>query len=157
MSINKPRILTWSQGITIYPLIVNGLQSNLRVLGVKYIIAILSTLKVTLLLLSQLSVSLIIALIPSQLLYIVSLVTYIVKSSIKVTTPPQLSIYLYTRSILKKRNRIRERGKPYSSLAYSRHQTLDNYLLIQIFAIRSKQNALTYQSRPSSIPYTFIL
>ena len=93
-------------------------------------IAVLSTSKVALLLLSQLSASLIIASIPSWLLYMVGLVTYVVKSSIKATAPPWLLICLCMRSVLKKRNRIRERGKPYGSLAYGRLWILDNCLLI---------------------------
>ncbi|OQE67431.1 hypothetical protein PENNAL_c0172G00816, partial [Penicillium nalgiovense] len=63
-----PRILTWSWGTTVCPLMINGSWSNLCVLGAKCMIAVFSASKVAPLLLSQSSASLMIASIPSRLL-----------------------------------------------------------------------------------------
>ncbi|CDM38393.1 unnamed protein product [Penicillium roqueforti FM164] len=55
--------------------------------------------------------------IPSRLLCAVGPVTHAVKSSTKATAPPWLSICLCTRSALKNRNRIGDRGEPCGSPA----------------------------------------
>jgi len=65
---------------------MKGSLSNLYILGVKYIIAVFSALKVTLFLLSHSSALLIIVLIPCQLLYAVGLVIYVLKLSINIIT-----------------------------------------------------------------------
>jgi hypothetical protein len=82
-----PRILTWSLGLIVYPLMVKGSHSDLYDMVAKYMIAIFSASKVVPLLLSQSRASFIIALIPSQLLYIVSPITYTIKSSTKAIAP----------------------------------------------------------------------
>ena len=74
--------------------------------------AVLSASKVAPLLFSQSSASLIITSMPSRLLWAVSPVTYTVKSSTNAMAPPWLSICLCTKSTLKKRNRIGDRGEP---------------------------------------------
>jgi hypothetical protein len=53
-----------------------------------------------------------------------------VKSSMKVIAPPQLSICRCTRSALKKRNRISDKGEPCGSPACGRLCTSDPCLLI---------------------------
>ena len=112
VSINKPRILTWSWGTTVCPLMVNGSWSDLRVLGAKCTMAVLSASKVAPLRFSQSSASLIIASMPSRLLWADGPVTHAVKSSTNAIAPPWLSICLCTGSALKKRNRIGDRGEP---------------------------------------------
>src|SRR5947207_2437423 len=105
-SITTPRILTWSLGWTVCPLIVNGSDLVLCGLWVKCMIAVFSTLNVTPLLLSQSRASLMIASMPSQLLHAMGPVTHAVKSLVNAIAPLWLLIQCCTRSALKKRNRI---------------------------------------------------
>lgn len=111
-SITTPRILTWSLGWTVCPLIVTSSTLVLYDLQVKCIIAVFSTSNVALLLLSQSRASLIMASMPSRLLCAVGPVTYAVKSSTNAIAPLRLSIRRCTRSALKKRNKIGDKGEP---------------------------------------------
>jgi hypothetical protein len=95
------------------------------------------------------SASLMIASILSRLLCAVDPVTHAVKSSTK-ATPPWLSICLCTRSALKKRNRIGDRGEPCGSPACGRLWSSDYCTLVWMFAVRSEQNASTHRSRKVS-------
>lgn len=138
VSMITPRILTWSLGSMVCPLMVKGSLSNLYALGVKCMIAVLSASKVALLLLSQLSVSLIITSMPCRLLYAVGPVTHALKSSTNAIAPPWLSICHCTRSALKNRNKIGERGEPCGNPACRRLRISDTSPLIRMVAVRSE-------------------
>jgi len=116
-SMTTLRILTWSLGRTACPLITKGSALLLYALPVKCMIAVFSASKVAPLLLSQSRASLMMASMPSRLLCAVGLVTYAVKSSTKAIAPLRLSIRRCTRSALKKRKRIGDRGEPCGKLA----------------------------------------
>ena len=111
-SMSTPRILTQSLGGTVCPLMVKGSVALLYSLRVKCIITVFFALNVAPLLLSQSSASLMIALMPSRLLCAMGPVTHVVKLSLKAIAPLLLSIRRCTRSALKKRNKIGDRGEP---------------------------------------------
>jgi hypothetical protein len=110
-------------------------------LRVKCIIAVFSASNVAPLLLSQSRVLWIIALMPSRLCCAVGPVTYAVKSSTNAIAPPWLSIRRCTRSALKKRNKIGDKGEPWGRLACDRSRILEDCLLTWIIVVRSEQNA----------------
>lgn len=113
--------------------------------------------KVAQLLLSRSSALLSIASILFRLVYVVGPVTHAVKSSRKAIAPPWPSICRCTRSALKKRKRIGDRGEPRGSPACGRLWASDTCPLIWMVAVRSEQNASTHLSRTSGIPRAVIL
>ncbi len=143
-SITTLRTLIQLFSLTLQPLIVKSSKLALYALQVKQITTVLSTLKVALLLLSQSRASLIIPLMPLQVLYTIRPITQAMKLSTKAIALLLLLVLYYTRSALKKRNRIGERGDPWGRPAQGRSCTSAACLLIQIEAIQSKQKASIY-------------
>jgi hypothetical protein len=70
--------------------------------------------------------------------------------------PPFLSIWVYTRSALKNRNNIGDRGDPYGSPACSRGLLSELCLLIIMAAVYPEQKASIHRKRSSRIPLAFI-
>ena len=109
---STPSILTWSLGDTLCPLMMKGSVALLYALRVKWMTAVFSASNVAPLLRSQSSASLMMASIPSLLLCAVGPVTHAVKSSTNAIAPPYVSMRRCTRSALKKRKRVGDRGDP---------------------------------------------
>ena len=136
---------------------MKGSESDLYAFRVKCMMAVFSVSKVAPLLLSQSSAFLMISLIPSRLLSAVGPVTQAVKSSTNAIAPPWQSMRCCTRSALKKRNRIGDRGEPYGNPACGKLRVLDVCLLTWIVAVRSKQKASIQRSRLSGMPLALSL
>src|SRR5689334_7454880 len=120
-------------------------------------IAVLLASNVAPLLLSQSNASLIIDSTSLRLLCAVGPETQAVKSSTNAIAPLLLSIRRWTKSALKKRNRIGDSGEPCERPACDNSRTSDDSPLIRIVAVRFEQNASTHRSSFSGMPRAFIL
>ncbi len=132
-------------------------ESDLYAFRVKYMMAVFSISKVAPLLLSQSSAFLMISLIPLRLLSAVGPVTQAMKSSTNAIAPLWQSMRCCTRSALKKRNRIGDRGEPYGNPACGKLRVLDVCPLTWIVAVRSEQKASIQRSRLSGMPLALSL